>query len=138
MNANEKIFVKSFDCQSVQDDWKNGESLEIDSAWTSRDVGFDNGNGFDSIEDALKAICKSLHFDYKKENWCNYGLDFDYEIGRFDFDCTVNKDNCQDTDWELKQWKDGERTLWNCHVYAYLEVRSTRKLTLNEIKEFNM
>ena len=44
MNANERIYVKSYDCQSTEDDFKNGEALVASSGWTSKDTSFENAD----------------------------------------------------------------------------------------------
>lgn len=68
MNMKERIFIKHYDCKSYEDNFEHGESLNPDSSWNSSDVYFENVvDGYETIEDALKAVCESEHFDFVKQ-----------------------------------------------------------------------
>lgn len=127
MNANEKIYVAGFWCDTTEDRWKTGEDPDgSGSSWGHRDVGFDTGRGFDTVGQALAAVCESNCFKYIPENWIDFGADFNEERGRFDGDVLVDAENSEASPSEIEEWKKGEKRLWNCHVVARLEVRSVR------------
>lgn len=137
MKNNERIYVRSYDCWSTQDEFENGESLTPSSIWTSRDARFKNApDGYASVEDALKAVCKNEFFDFVKENWISFGKDYGDEYGRFDGDVTVDGENCQASKSEIEAWKKGEEKLWNCHICVYLEIRTVREFALEDIGAF--
>ena len=137
MNANERIYVKSYDCTSTLDDYENGESLTPSSGWTSRDTGFENEpDGYASVEEALRDVCKNEFFDFVKENWISFGKDFGDEYGRFDGDVMVNNDNSQASKGEIEAWQKGETKLWNCHIHVYLEIRAVREFTEEDALTF--
>jgi len=137
MNANERIYVKRYDCDSTEDDWENGESLTTDSSWDSGDTHFENAeDGYATVEDALKAVCGNECFDFVKENWIAFGKDLGEDFGRFDGDVMVDDNNAQASKSEIEAWKRKERKLWNCHLRVYLEVRAVREFTLEDAEEF--
>lgn len=137
MKTNERIYVKSYDCQSTEDDFENGESLTPSSGWTSRDTRFENApEGYASVEDALKAVCKNEFFDFAKENWISFGKDYGDEYGRFDGDVMVDVENHQASKSEIEAWKRKEQKLWNCHIHVYLEIRTVREFTEEDALTF--
>lgn len=137
MNANEKIYVRCFDCSTTEDVWEQGEVGGTCSYWTNKDLGFANPpQGFGSVEDALKAVCKSNCFDYKKENWISFGKDYGEEYGRFDGDFLVDAENSEASESEKEEWKAGKKRLWACHACVQLEVRAVRQMTEAEANEF--
>ena len=137
MKSNERIYVKSYDCTSTEDDREHGESLDPSSSWTSRDTRFENApDGYASVEDALKAVCKNEFFDFVKENWISFGKDYGDKYGRFDGDVMVNDANSQASKSEIEAWKKGEERLWNCHICVYLEIRTMREFAPEDIEAF--
>ena len=137
MKSNERIYVKSYDCASTEDDWEHGESLNPSSSWTSEDTRFKNAeNGYATAAEALEAVCENEFFDFVKENWIAFGKDYGDEFGRFDGDVLVNNDNAQASPSEIEKWKKGEQKLWNCHVHVYLEIRTVREFTLEDAEAF--
>jgi len=137
MKSNERIYVKSYDCESTEDDYENGESLRPSSSWTSEDTRFKNAeDGYATVEDALKAVCENEFFDFVKENWIAFGKDYGDEFGRFDGDVMVDVENSQASKSEIEEWKRGEKKLWNCHVHVYLEIRTVREFTLEDAEAF--
>lgn len=127
MNANEKIYVAEFWCDTTEDHWKTGEDPDSRGAgWGHKDVGFDAGPGFDTVGQALAAVCRSNGFDYEKENWIDFGKDCGEEYGRFDGDVLVDDENSEASPGEIEAWKKGEKRLWNCHIVVRLEIRSVR------------
>lgn len=127
MNANEKIYVAGFWCDSTEDHYDTGEDPDSHgSSWGHKDVGFDTGKGFDTVGQALAAVCESNCFRYRKDGWVDVGADFDEERGRFDGDFLVDDENSEASPGEIEEWNKGEKRLWNCHVVVRLEVRSVR------------
>jgi len=127
MNANEKIHVAGFWCDSTEDHWKTGLGPDNSgSSWGYKDVGFDTDQGFDTVGQALAAVCRSNSFKYVPENWTDFGKDCGEEYGRFDGDVLVDVDNAEAAPWEVEKWKKGEMRLWDCHVVVRLEIRSVR------------
>ena len=137
MKTNERIYVKSYDCQSIEDDFENGESLTPDSSWTSKDTRFENApDGYASVEDALKDVCKHEFFDFNKKNWISFGKDYGDEYGRFEGSIMVDVDNNQASKSAIKAWKDGKLRLLNCHIHVYLEIRLIREFTEEDALSF--
>lgn len=130
MNPNEKIFVKAFECTSIKDDYIHGEDLEVSSSWTGRDLSFDFGEAFDSIEDALKAVCDANFFDFRRECWS-------CEDGHMCGSMLVNDENYQASADEINRWKKGKTTLYSCNIKVELEVAVKRPLTASELKSWH-
>ena len=136
MNANERIFVKCYDCHSTEDDFKNGEG-EAGASWDSHDTQFENApEGYASIEDALRAVCENECYKFVKENWIAFGKDYGDEFNRFDGDVMVDEANSQATEFQLEKWKKGEQKLWNCHIHVYLEIHTMREFTRDDLSDF--
>ena len=133
MNANEKIYVKSYVAYTTEDKYNEGEVGWTNHAWDNGDIRIDGR--FDTIWDALRAVCEKNCFDFKMENWQNIGLAIEGECGRFDFDTLVDEDNSEALEYEIKEWKKGSRRLWNCHLEVFLGVVAERNLTLGEMGE---
>lgn len=137
MNANERIYVKSFWASTVQDDWEKGETGGECASWNDRELGFRNHPaGYASIEEALKAVCESNSFDYRKEQWIAFGPDYGDEMSRFDGDYLVDVNNSEASKDEIEEWKKGGKKLWNCHLAVNLEIRTSRELTEDEARSF--
>lgn len=135
MNANEKIYVKSYGCESTEDDFEKGESTEASSTWTSSDSRFRNApGGYATVEDALKAVCEAESFDWDRSAWISWGEESGEDFGRFDGGFMVDADNCQASASEIEAWKKGEKRLWSCLVTVELEVRAVREMTEDEAK----
>jgi len=127
MDASEKIYVAGFWCDTTEDKWKTGEDPDSrGSSWGHKDLGFDTSQGFDTVGQALAAVCESNFFDYKKESWIDFYADSGDEPGRFDGDFLVDNENSEASPGEIEAWKKGEKRLWNCHAVVRLEVRSVR------------
>ena len=127
MNANEKIYVAGFWCDTTEDHWETGEDPDgRGSSWGHKDLSFDTDRPFNTVGQALAAVCESNYFKYVPENWIDFGKDCGDEYGRFDGDILVDGGNSEASSDEIKSWKKGETRLWNCHVVVRLEVRSVR------------
>lgn len=111
MNANEKIYVKSY------------------IAYTTEDVFLDG----DTIEDAIKAVCDANVFDYVPSNCQNVGKDWPDEAGRFDISFMVDVNNSEATKYDIEEWKAGRKRLWSCQISVYLGVCAERDLTPEEV-----
>ena len=58
MNANEKIYVAGFWCESTETRWETGEDpSRRGAAWGNKDIGFDKDRPFDTVGQALAAVC---------------------------------------------------------------------------------
>lgn len=131
MNANERIYVKSYLAYTTEDVFDRGEVGATHCAWTSRDNPV--SGRFATIEDALKAVCEANCFDYVPSNCLNFGRDMPEEAGRFDISVMVDDENAEATSSEIEAWKAGRKRLWACQVSVYLGVCAERALTLEEI-----
>lgn len=131
MNSNEKIFVKHYEAYTTEDVFERGEVGKTNFAWSSRDNRIEDR--FDTIEDALKAVCEANCFDYVPANCHNVGRDMPEEAGRFDISVMVDADNCAATRSEIEEWKAGRKRLWACQVSVYLGVCAERDLTPEEV-----
>ena len=131
MNANEKIYVKHYDACTTEDIFLHGEVGKTCCAWTSRENPV--RGRFDTIEDALKAVCEANCFDYVPANCLNFGKDMPEEAGRFDISVMVDVNNCEATRYEIEEWKAGRKRLWNCTLSVYLGVCAERNLTPEEV-----
>lgn len=131
MNANERIYVRSYTAYTTEDIFDQGEVGKTNIAWSSEDNPIKGR--FATIEDALKAVCEANCFDYVPANCLNFGKDMPEEAGRFDISVMVDADNCEATRSEIEEWKAGRKRLWACQVSVYLGVCAERELTLEEI-----
>lgn len=127
MNANEKIYVAGFWCETTEDHWETGENPNRrGAAWGNKSIDFDKDRPFDTVGQALAAVCKSNCFKYVPKNWIDFGKDCGEEYGRFDGDVLVNIANIEASSDEIEKWKKGEKRLWNCHILVRLEIHSVR------------
>ena len=127
MNANEKIYVAGFWCESTETSWETGEDpTRRGAAWGNKDIGFDKDRPFDTVGQALAAVCESNSFKYVPKSWIDFGKDYGEEYGRFDGDVLVDDENVEASPDEIEKWKEGEKRLWNCHILVRLEIRSVR------------
>ena len=118
LKPNEKMYVDCVLCRTAEDSHVDGESLNQSRSWTDRDLQMDRTVGYATVGEALAAVCKSNCFDYKKENWENFGVEASLS--------------------EIEDWKLGKKRLRNCRVSAYLEVRTEpRTLTEDEAKSWS-
>ena len=131
MKANERIYVKSYAAYTTEDVFDEGEVGNTCVAWTSSDNPVKGR--FDTIEDALKAVCAANCFDYIPANWLNWAKDWPDEAGRFDLSVMVDADNAEATPSEIEAWKAGRKRLWACQVSVHLGVCAERDLTLEEV-----
>ena len=131
MNANERIYVKSYVAYTTEDIFDQGEVGDTCVAWTSSDNPV--SGRFATIEDALKAVCAANCFDWIPDNWLNWAKEWPEETGRFDLSVMVDANNAEATPSEIEAWKAGHKRLWACQVSVYLGVCAERDLTPEEI-----
>ena len=124
MNQNEKIYVKSYIAYTTEFD--RGEVGLTRCACTSSDNPV--SGRFDTIEDALKAVCEANFFDYVPANCHNVGRDMPEEAGRFDI-FMVDAD-------DIEEWKAGRKRLWSCQISVYLGVCTQRDLMPEEVAAY--
>lgn len=134
MNPNEKIYVKSYVAYTTEDVFASGEVGLTRCAWTSIDNPVKGR--FNTIEDALKAVCDKNFFDYIPANCHNVGRDMPEEIGRFDISVMVDVNNCEATTYDIEEWKAGRKRLWSCQISVYLGVCAERDLTPEEVAAY--
>jgi len=104
-----KFFVESWYAESVETSWENGEDTKVVSAWDGKDVPV-NGN-FDSVEEAVEAVCKANYFDFNDEYWVAF-----VDESTLHGDVLVDEENSQAESSDIEAWKKGEKRLWNCHL----------------------
>ena len=131
MNANEKIYVKSYIAYTTENVFCEGEVGKTNFAWSSNDNPI--RGRFDTIEDAIKAVCDANYFDYVPSNFQNAGKDVPEEAGRFYISFVVDVNNCEATKYDIEEWKAGRKRLWSCQISIYLGVCSERDLTPEEV-----
>ena len=131
MNANEKIYVKCYKAYTTEDIFIGGEVGETNFAWSSENNPI--RVRFDTIEDAIKAVCAENCFDYVPSNVQNVGKDWPNEAGRFDISVMVDVNNCEATKYDIEEWKAGRKRLWSCQISVYLGVCAERDLTPEEV-----
>ena len=131
MNANEKIYVKCYTAYTTEYVFLEGEVGKTNFAWSSEDNPI--RGRFDTIEDAIKAVCDANYFDYVPSNFQNVGKDWPEEAGRFDISFMVDVNNSEATKYDIEEWKAGRKRLWSCQISVYLGVRAERDLTPEEV-----
>lgn len=131
MNANEKIYVKCYTAYTTEYVFLEGEVGKTNFAWSSDDNPI--RGRFDTIEDAIKAVCDANYFDYVPSNFQNVGKDWPEEAGRFDISFMVDVNNSEATKYDIEEWKAGRKRLWSCQISVYLGVRAERDLTPEEV-----
>ena len=131
MNDNEKIYVKSYIAYTTEDVFCEGEVGETNFAWSSENNPI--RGRFDTIEDAIKAVCAANCFDYVPSNVLNVGKYLPNEAGRFDISVMVDVNNCEATKYDIEEWKAGRKRLWSCQISVYLGVCAERDLTPEEV-----
>ena len=133
MNPNEKIYVKYYAAYTTEDIFDRGEVGLTRCAWSSRDNRIEGV--FNTVEDALEAVCRENCFDYVPANCHNVGRDIPEEAGRFDISIMVDADNCEATEHDIEEWKAGRKRLWSCQISVYLGVCTQRDLMPSDLRQ---
>ena len=131
MNANEKIYIRHYDAITTEDVFDKGEIGNSCYAWDGKDNPVDGR--FNSVPDALAAVCEKNFFTNHPELWTNWGREIGTEAGRFSFSVLVDDNNCEASKSEIEKWKRGEMRLWDCTLNVYLGVVAERELTAEEV-----
>lgn len=136
LKDNEYFHVSCYLCESVEDDYENGESFETCASWTGKD--FPSAKmKFKSIKDALAQILSENCYDYGDPvEWMDFFKETgdEDERGRFDCDVLVDVDNTKASERQIVSWKKGETKLYNCHISARICVRSERAISDDELE----
>ena len=135
-DSGEKYFVDSQSVDTVLDDYEQGELDDYGTSWGYREIPV-KGN-FDTIYDALEAVCDANGYDWNPKNWISWGNDFGEDYGRFDGDILVDSINLEADKNDIESWKRGETKLWNAHFVVYIRARTVRDLTPEEIKDIKL
>lgn len=130
MNANEFFVVDAYEAMTHEDDFEQGEAFETSSYWNGRDLPI--SGRFQTIEDALKAVCKRNYFEYRRDGWTSWGKEYGEEPNRFDFQTMVDANNCEATPTDIEAWKRGEKNLFALTLTLWLAIRTERDLTFDE------
>ena len=131
MNANEKIYIRHYDATTTEDVFDQGEIGRSLYAWDGKDNPVEGR--FNSVPDALAAVCAKNYFTNHPESWTNWGKEMKEETGRFSFSVLVDADNCEASKDEIEKWKRGEMRLWDCTLNVYLGVVAERDLIQAEV-----
>ena len=140
MTDKEEIYIKSFECETTEDDFICGEVGGMCSYWGSDTTMRikEKDNHFKSVESALEYVCSEMNcFKFDKASWTNIGVDWsdELEAGRFDTDILVDNDNSEADESQIEKWKIGKMKLWNCHIIVNLGIRSLREFTMEELEK---
>jgi hypothetical protein len=132
LKDNESFYIKSFYCETVEDDYEKGEIGDICSYWSGDDFSACSKE-YKTIKDALKQIMSDLCYDEDTE-WSDVFAETgdENERGRFDCDALVDADNSKPYQSQIDAWKEGREKLYNCHIVARIGVRSERELADDE------
>lgn len=138
LKDNEYFYIKSYTCETIEDDYEKGEVGEFCSCWDgknfpSRDM------KFKTVDEALKQVLREQYYNEIRE-WLNFFDESEYEHdrGRFDCDVIVDENNSEAYDGEIAAWKKGELKLYNCHIIVRIGIRSERELSDEDYKEIKL
>lgn len=138
LKDNEYFYVKSYTCETVEDDYEKGEVGGNCAYWSGNDFK-SHDMKFKTVKDALEQILHEQCFD-EKLSWLDFFNESGYEadIGRFDCDATVDAENIEASSSQIEAWKKGELKLYNCHIVAYIGIRSERGLSAEDYGELKL
>lgn len=138
LKENEYFYVQSYSCETVEDDCEKGEIGENCAYWDGKDFP-SRDMKFKSIKDALEQILREQCYD-ESNKWRDLFTESGNEgdRGRFDCDVCVNENNSEAYDGEIAAWKKGKLKLYNCHIVAYIGVRSERELSAEDYGELKL
>lgn len=139
LKENEYFYVKSYFCESTEDDFERGEVGGVCAYWDGKDQP-SHDMKFKSVEDALEQILVEQCFDGDASSWYDFFKDSgdEHDRGRFDCDVTVDADNSAATDSQIEAWKKGELKLYNCHIVVQIGIRSERELSDEDYKTIDI
>lgn len=125
MKANEKIVIDSYEITTVKDDWEKGEVGGTVSEWTQREIPV--CGQFDSVSDALKAVCKANNLEFSSEGWTNWLKEYGEDGGRYDTDYNVDENNLELTTDEYEAWKSGKFAVYALRLAVWLKVQTVAR-----------
>ena len=139
LKDNEYYYVKSYSCESTEDDFGKGEVGGVCAYWDGKDCP-SHDMKFKTVKDALNQILREQFYDEIEREWTDFFNETGEEVerGRFDCDVTVNENNSEAYDGEIAAWKKGELKLYNCHIIAYIGVRGDRELSDEDYGEIKL
>lgn len=139
LKHNEYFYVKSYMCESIEDDYEKGEIGGVCSCWTGKEFP-SRDMKFKSVEEALKQVLVEQYFDGDASSWYDFFKDSGDEDdrGRFDCDVTVDDGNSAATDSQIEAWKKGKLKLYNCHIVVQIGIRSEREISDEEYEEIEL
>lgn len=138
LKENEFFYVKFYSCESTEDDYENGETEGACSCWCGKDCP-SHDMKFKSVKDALNQVLREQFYKETRE-WTDYFAQSGDESdrGRFDCDVTVDEDNSEASESDIAAWKEGKRTLYNCHITVQIVVRSEREISDEDYGEIKL
>lgn len=134
---NEFIRIRQYFCETVEDDFNNGEVGEVVQFWNKKDRS-SSEKKFKSVEEALKSVMEDNCLNWNGIGfWLNmFGeCGDDEDRGRFDTTITVTEDNFEPTESQMEEWKSGNLNLYALHISVYLTICSERSFTDDEHSE---
>lgn len=139
LKDNEYFYVKSYHCESTEDDFEKGEIGGVWSFWDGK--GLESGKmKFKTVEEALEQVLDEQCFDGAASSWTDFFKESGdkHDRGRFDCDVTVDVNNSAATDSQIEAWKNGKLKLYNCHIVVYIGIRSERELSDEDYKTIDI
>ena len=132
MNTTAKFVVADFVAESNEDTYEDGEIPNGTGAWWSnKDIPVPGY--FNTIREALEAVCKANYFTFNPEWW-----EYDDYNNDFYTDILVDVDNSEASEDEIARWKKGEMRLWNCRIHAtIMKQAEPTPLDEDEINNWN-
>lgn len=138
LKENEYFYVKSYSCESTEDDYERGEIGGTCAFWDGK--GFSSRDmKFKSVKEALEQILREQCYD-ESNKWLDVFKETEEETerGRFDCDIIVDENNSEAYEGEIEAWKNGKLKLYNCHITAYIGVSSERELSDEDYGEIKL
>lgn len=129
MNANEKIYIKAYNIYVVEDNFTNGETDNYIFTADNNDQPI--RAQFNTIDDALKAVCDEFNLSFKVHDW-----EYDEYTGNFIFSILVDKNVNEVSSDDIEAWEQGKKKLFSCNVTVTLGVCNIRNLLADEIKSW--
>jgi len=126
---NYKFIVSRFTAESNETAYEEGE-IGGGAFWTNRNIPVEGE--FDTIAEALEAVCDKHCFDFHL-NWWEYD-----ELNEdFFTDVLVDNDNSEADEDDIALWKEGKKRLWNCRIHVKIVKQAIVQISEEEAKNFN-
>lgn len=135
-NSGEYFCIRGYRVDVYEDDYEHGEGDFVNN-WLIRNSDELCTRNFESIEDALKAVCEEEGWDFNKDEWISTGAETGQDFGIFNGMVHVNDDSSEPSEYEIEQWKIGKHKLYLAEVRVELGVRyKDRDLEESDIASF--